>query len=161
MSTLPKDLLNIITEMVYDCTGEELMEDLHFYISWQRTVPPMFLSAALIDLRFFFGVANPMISYHPYTPRKYLRMRPSDIWASTLPALVNMVHPETVRAARTYKGCLTRWVNDCTSNRQLYYYHVLVSKGLCKLKPEHFRRSHPHFFVREALRQIRVCSFLA
>ena len=158
MFPLPNDLLSIITSMVFDCTGAELCEDLTFYLTWQKTVPPMFLSAALIDERYFFGVANPMICYHPYSPRKYLRMRPSDIWAATLPALVNMVHPELIRGARTYKGCLTRWTYDCISNRELYYYELLVSKGLKKLTRDHFRRSHPPFFVREALRQIQISS---
>ena len=155
---LPRDLLNIVLVYVYECTQSELVQDLNFYIEWQNTVPAMFLSASLIDTRYYYGVANPMLPYHPFTPRKYLRMRPCDIWAATLPAFVNMICGERIREIGTYKGCIQRWTSDCISNREIQYYIILASKGFRKITSDHFRLSHPSFFVKEALRQIRSSS---
>ena len=154
MFRLPNDLISVILSHVFECTAKELEQDLNFYIAWQKTVPPMFLSASLLDTRYWFGVANPMLSYHPYTPRKFLQMQPADIWAATLPAFVNMICRERVRGIQTYKGCIQRWAADCIAGRRLEYYIILSSKGFRNLTPDHFRVSHPPFFVEEALRQI-------
>ena len=153
---LPIDLTNLTVSFLYNITAQELFEDLHFYLRWQKHVPPMFLSCTLLDQRYLFAVANPMRPFHPYTPRKFLSMQPCDIWASTLPALVNMINPERVREIKTYKGCVTRWTHDCITSRKLEFYLILCKKALVKLSERHFRRSFPVFFVREALRQTRV-----
>ena len=158
MFCLPRDLFNLMLSFVYECEATEFIADLNFYIAWQKAVPPMFLSASLLDTRFWYGVANPMLPYHPYTPRKFLRMEPADIWAATLPAFVNMICRERVRETRTYKGCIQRWANDCVSNRQLEYYVLLSMKGFKKLTADHFVSSHHPFFVEEALRQVRSSS---
>ena len=155
MHRLPKDLMNLTISFVYDVSVDELFRDLCFFIKWQTHVPSMFLSPALLDTRFFYAVANPMIKDHPYTPRRFLQMRPSEIWASTLPALVNMLCPEKIREIKTYKGCVQRWTRDCVSSRTLRYYFLLCKKALVKLTECHFRRAFPIFFVREALRQTR------
>ena len=155
---LPKDLMDLTISFVYDITAQELFEDLEYFIRWQKHVPPMFLSCTLLDQRYLFSVANPMRPFHPYTPRKYLSMQPSDIWASTLPALVNMINAERVREIKTYKGCIRRWTHDCITSRKLEFYLLLCKKALVKLSDRHFRRSFPVFFVQEALRQCRALS---
>ena len=155
---LPTDLLNIVLSFDLLCSVAELAEDLNFYISWQRTVPAMFLTASLLDTRYWYNVANPMLRYHPFTPRRYLRMRPCDIWSQTLPALTNMICRERVREIRTYKACVQRWVTDCVENRHLFYYRTLVKKVLGKITQRHFRPNHPGFFVEEALRQVALSS---
>ena len=156
---LPTDLLNLVLDYDLCCTAYELAEDITFYTAWQNCVPPMFLSTSLLDTRFYFNVANPMIKFHPFTARRYLRMRPCDIWSQTLPALANMISKESIREMRTYKACVQRWVSDCVNNRQLFYYKILVKKALGKLTQCHFRPNHPGFFVLEALRQVDL--FLA
>ena len=155
-SRLPTDLMDLTISFVHDITTEELFEDLHFYMRWQKHVPAMFLSCTLLDNRYLFAVANPMRRFHPYTPRRFLSMQPADIWASTLPALVNMLNSERVRAIKSYKGCIRRWTHDCVTSRKLEFYLILCKKALVKLHECHFRRSFPVFFVREALRQTRA-----
>ena len=152
---LPRDLLNLAISFLYDISADELFQDLAFFLKWQKNVPSVFLSPSLLDQRFYYGVANPMIKDHPYTPRRFLQMRPSEIWASTLPALVNMLCPEKIREIKTYKGCVLRWTHDCVHSRSLKYYFILCKKALVKLTDRHFRRAYPVFFVREALRQTR------
>ena len=156
MHNVPKDLINLIISFVFDVSADELFRDLRFYIKWQTHVPGMFLTPALLDIRYFYAVANPMIKDHPYTPRRFLQMRPSEIWASTLPALVNMLCPQKIREIKTYKGCVQRWVHDCVSSRNIQLYFILCKKALVKVSERHFRRAFPVFFVREALRQTRA-----
>ena len=153
---IPRDIMDLIVSFVYRIPARELFADVEYFLKWQQNVPPMFLSATLLDNRFYYRVANPMRRFHPYTPRRFLHMKASEIWGSTLPALVNMLCAERVREIRTYKGCIRRWTIDCTSSRSLAPYIALRKKALTKLTQEHFRRSFPRFFVREALRQIRA-----
>ena len=153
---LPYDLTNIVLDYVYDITPYELEEDLDFFIKWGQNVPPMFLSATLFNTRYFFNVANPMLRYHPFTPRKFLRMRPCDIWSSALPVLVRGLCKEKIREIRTYRGCAIRWCADCIQNRQLAYYRILEAKILLKLKNHHFRRGVHPCFVSHALEQIAL-----
>ena len=153
---LPKDLVNLLLSFVYEITSDELARDLEFYIKWRSKVPPMFLSATLLNTRFYFSVANPMVRYHPYTPRKNLRMRPTDIWACTLLAFLHGLSKERVRSLRTYRGCILRWAHDCLQNRKIEYYAMLHHRILSKLKPHHFRSARPSAFLAEALRQISV-----
>lgn len=155
---LPTDLLNIVLNFDLRCTADELAEDITFYTEWQNCVPPMFLSVCLLDTRFYFNVANPMIKFYPFIARRYLRMRPCDIWSQTLPALANMICKERIREMRTYKACVQRWVSDCVNNRKLFYYKTLVKKALGKLTQDHFRPNHPGFFVLEALQQVALFS---
>ena len=153
---LPTDLLDLTVSYLYNIPAYELIEDLHFFLRWQQQVPAMFLSCTLMDSRYLFAVANPMRRYHPYTPRRFLHMQPADIWASTLPALVNMLDAEKVRGIKSYKGCIRRWTHECVTSRKLEFYTLLCKKALIKLGECHFRRSFPVFFVREALRQTRA-----
>ena len=153
---LPYDLTNIVLQYVYEISPDELEEDLNFYIRWRTTVPPMFLSATLFDTRYYFNVANPMLRYHPYTPRKHLRMRPCDIWSSALSVLVRGLCKEQIRELGTYRGCAIRWCLDCVQNRKVFYYTVLQNKILTKLKSHHFRRCVHPCFVLHALLQISL-----
>ena len=153
---LPHDLTNIVLEFVYEIAPAELEQDLDFYIRWRTNVPPMFLSATLFNTRYFFNVANPMLEYHPYTPRKHLRMRPCDIWSSALSVLVRGLCKQKIREIHTYRGCAIRWCVDCIQNRKLAYYTLLQDKILTKLKSHHFRRGVHHCFVSHALLQISL-----
>ena len=155
MLALNLDCLGVITDFAFECTAQELLDDLDFYIAWQKTVPPMFLMASLLDTRYWLRVANPLIKFYPFVARKHLRMRPEDIWAATLPSLTHYISKELVRDLRTYRQCVIRWAMDAVQNRSLWYYVRLREKILKKLRENHFRRNCPHFFVREALRQIR------
>ena len=159
MVRLNSDCLGIVSAFAFDCTAQELLLDLDFYVAWQQSVPPMFLRASALDTRFWLRVANPMVRFHPFTARKHLRLRPEDIWASTLPSLTHYISKELVRDLRTYRQCVIRWAMDAVQNRELWYYLRLRDKILVKLRQEHFRRNCPHFFVREALRQIHEHPF--
>ena len=121
--------------------------------SWIGTVS-IFLSPRLLDTRYLFYVANPMLPNHPYTPRRHLSMRPADVWAQTLTAFAQMLCRERIRELRTYKKCVLRWVYDCIENRSVQYYRILHAKVLWKLSPQHFRPSAHFAFLLEALRQI-------
>ena len=153
---LPTDLTNVILSYLWFIDAEELISDVKYYIKWQKNVPEMFLSPSLLHKTFYYAVANPMIKTYPYTPRRLLYMQPRDIWASTLPALVNMICPEKIREIKTYKGCIQRWTHQCVGSSQVFHYRYLCRKALIKLSENHFRRAFPVFFVREALRQ--TCS---
>ena len=157
MFRVNNDLLNIILSYDYRIPPEEFIADLEFYTRWQR-VPPLFLSASLIDTRILFHVANPCRKHHPFTPRRHLKMRPCDIWAATLPALVHMVCRERLRELKTYKKCCLNWTYDCVENHKLWYYEKLESRLLTRLQLDHFRPSAQRAFVIEALRQIAFSS---
>ena len=155
-TTLPTDVLNVVLSFLYHLTAQELSSDIEYFLDWQKKVPKIFLRASMLDQRYFFNVANPMIPNHPYTPRKFLSKQPQDIWSQTLPALVNMLCPEMVREVKTYKGCIRRWARECVSTRTPDAYLTLCQKALIKLKLCHFRRASPRFFVLEALLQTRL-----
>ena len=157
-TTLPTDVLNVVLSYLYRLTAQELTADIEYFLDWQKRVPKIFLRASMLDHRYFFNVANPMISDYPYTPRKFLSMQPQDIWSQTLPALVNMLCPEMVRGVKTYKGCIQRWTRECVCTRTPDAYLTLCKKALIKLKPIHFRRTFPRLFVHEALLQVRLVS---
>jgi hypothetical protein len=151
MNHLPSDISNLVVSFLYDNTYHELATDLNYYIMW-HSVPSMFLKASLLDLRTFCFVPSPMHKNVPYVPRSYLRMRPSDIWSNSLIVLSNRICKEKIRALKTYKGCVMRWVFDTTSTRHFCWYKQLYERVLKKLTVDHFR--HPDFFVVEALMQI-------
>ena len=150
------DLISTMLSFLNGIPAEEFREDLMFYIKWHQ-VPSVFLSTTLTDSRSWFSVANPMCRYMPYFPRRYLRMRPEDIWSPTLPALISMIDREKVRDVKMYKGCLMRWAHECISNRHIEYWFQLKRKGLSRLSLEHFRNSRPRFFVEEAMREVFSC----
>ena len=155
-TTLPKVVMNLLLSFLWEISEDELFGDLEYFIRWHKFVPPLFLSPTLMDTRFFYPVASPMRPNYPYTPRRFLHMDPCDIWAQTLPALVNMLCSERVREIKSYKGCIQRWTLECVTSRHLEFYLLLCKKALIKLNESHFRRAFPIFFVREALRQTRA-----
>ena len=158
MFLLHDDLITLCVSYVWDLTSFELKDDLDFYIQWQRYVPHMFLQTAVLDTRFWYTVANPMCKYNPYYPRKYLSLRPADIWSPSLRSLGSMICKEKIRSLKTYKGCVLRWIDDCTSNRHLFYWFYLARRVLSRLKITHFQTRAPCFFVREALEEICSCT---
>ena len=139
-------------------TACELRQDLKFYITWRKYVPSMFLSTQLLETRFWFHIANPMCRYHPYHPRKFLNMRPAEVWSPTLTALGNMICKEKIRAAKTYKRCALRWIWDCCDNLELWYWFYLRDKLFTRLSSCHFHSKAPLRFVEEALQQIASCT---
>ena len=152
--SLPVDLVRLILSFELQITPKELSDDIDFYIDWHNTVPPIFLSPRLLETRYLFYVASPMLPHHPYTPRRHLSMRPADVWAQTLTALGQMICRERIRELRTYKKCILRWIYDCIENRNPEYYRILHTKVLSKVALQHFRPSAHFVFLREALRQI-------
>ena len=152
MNHLPSDLSNLVVSFLYDITYQELAIDLEYYIMW-HSVPSLFLKASMLDWRTFCFVPSPMHRNVPYIPRAYLRMRPSDIWSNSLIALSSRICKEKIRALKTYKGCIMRWVFDTTSMRHHCWYRQLHERVLKKLTVDHFR-ARDDFFVLEALAQI-------
>ena len=156
---LHDDLLQLVLSYVHNVHVLEFKDDIKFYLKWQKSVPKIFLNCSLFETRLLYHVANPMIKSHPYYPRKYLRMRPCDIWGnSTLLSFGSMLCRFSIRDAKTYKRCALRWIYDCIENREIHYYETLYLKLLCKLKLIHFQDRVPGFFVIECLRQISACS---
>ena len=133
LAALPDDLISLITDYAFQCTACEFFQDLDFYISWGNTVPPMFLSAQVLDLRFWYCVANPMIRFHPFVARKYLKLHPHDIWSGTLPCLVRYLHAERLRSLKTYKRCVIRWVDEAVTSHHLWFYMHVVQKTTRKI----------------------------
>ena len=122
---LPPDLVNLILTFELQISPLELSEDIDFFVTWHNTVPSLFLSPRLLDTRYLFFVASPMLVNHAYTPRRHLAMRPADIWSQTLPAFGQMICRERIRELRSYKKCILRWIYDCIENRDVAYYKVL------------------------------------
>jgi hypothetical protein len=151
MNHLPRDISNLVVSFLYDISYQELMIDLNYYIMW-HSVPSIFLKASFLDIRTFCFVPSPMHKNVPYFPRKYIRMRPYDIWSNGLLLLTNKICKERIRELKTYKGCVLRWAFDATSTRHIAWYNQMHERVLKKLTLEHFR--HPDFFVTEALMQI-------
>ena len=151
MNHLPNDLSNLVVSFLYNINYQELAIDLEYYTMW-HSVPNIFLKASILDLRTFCFVPSPLHKNVPYVPRAYLRMRPSDIWSNSLIVLSSKICKEKIRALKTYKGCVLRWVFDTTSTRHHCWYKQLHERVLKKLTVDHFRA--PDFFVLEALAQI-------
>mgnify|MGYP003711541159 FL=1 len=154
LAQLPDDLITLITQTAFQCTASEFFQDLDFYTTWANTVPAMFISAQVLDLRFWYCVANPMIRWHPFIARRHLKLLPHDIWAGTLPCLVQYLDRERLRSLKTYKRCVVRWVDEAVTSHHVWFYQHVLTKVLIKLRIEHFRPNCPQFFVREALSQI-------
>ena len=154
---LPDVLVTEMLKFVWGITACELRSDLDFYIQWRKHVPPMFLEPSTLETRFWYNVANPLCRYHPYHPRKYLSLRPSDIWSASLPALGSMLCREKVRMVKTYKRCIMRWISDCITNRHIFFWFVLIDKVFKRINFEHFRVQVPSSFVQESLREIAFC----
>ena len=76
---LPDDLITETISFLFPITACELRQDLIFYIKWTR-VPSMFLNCQLRETRYRYFICNPMQMYIPYHPRRYLDMRPNEVW---------------------------------------------------------------------------------
>jgi len=153
---MPEDLVSLTLTFLYQITAQELRSDLDFYIEWRRTVPPVFLSCSLFESRLLHHVGNPMREHFPYYPRKFLVMRPCDIWSPSLMTLGTMLSPAGLRAVKTYRRCAFRWILDCIDNREVHYYNVLRRKLLDRLTISQFRPRAHLLFVEETLRQVAV-----
>ena len=151
---LHDDLITELISFLYEMTAQELREDLQFYLEWRNHVPSMFLSCQLLDTQFWYHRANPMCRYHPFHPRKFLNMRPEEVWAPTMIALGNMICKERIRGAKTYKKCALRWIFDCVENVEIWYWWHVKQLLFSRLSAEHFVERAPSRFVREALEQI-------
>jgi hypothetical protein len=139
---------------LFPITACELKEDLIFYIKWAE-VPSMFLNCQLRETRYRHYVCNPMIRYIPYHPRRYLDMRPNEVWGPTLPALGAMLSRDALREAKTYRRCALRWIWDCISNLEIYYWDVLCAKLFSRISLQHFHcRYGCSHFLEESLRQV-------
>jgi hypothetical protein len=156
--SLPDDLITVAISFLFPITASELRQDLTFYIKWSR-VPSMFLNCQLRETRYRYFVCNPMQMYVPFYPRRYLDMRPNEVWGPTLPALGALLCKEALRDAKTYKQCALRWIWDCISNLEIYYWDVLRIKLFKRISPVHFQyRPGCAYFVEEALRLIDSCT---
>jgi len=154
MFQLHDDLITEMISFLFPITACELKEDLIFYIKWAE-VPSMFLNCQLRETRYRHYVCNPMIRYIPYHPRRYLDMRPNEVWGPTLPALGAMLSRDALREAKTYRRCALRWIWDCISNLEIYYWDVLCAKLFSRISLQHFHcRYGCSHFLEESLRQV-------
>ena len=154
---LPDDLVQVITSFLWqnaNLRADELANDLDFYMLWRKTVPPIFLKCAILDLSQWFHVANPMRDGHPYWPRKLLDLTPKNVLGEPLFAFGTMICRERIREVRTYKRCALRWIRNCTDNIDIWYWYDLRVKLLNKIKLEHFHYRAHRGFLREALQQL-------
>ena len=152
------DVITLLMSFLFEISAQDLRCDLNYYIEWRYTVPDVFLACSLFEERLLHHVGNPMRKHFPYYPRKFLSMRPCDIWSPSLMALGTMLSPAGLRNIKTYRRCAFRWIIDCIDNREIHYYIVLKRKLLDRLTISQFRiRSHLQF-VQEALRQVASCT---
>ena len=153
---LHDDLINIVLGFVWNVTASELRYDLEFYRRWNETVPPIFLAGSVLYRDFWYEVANPLCKHNPYVPRKYLSLRPNDIWNYNLIALGAMLSREKIREVRTYKRCAQRWIMDCVAGNRPEYYIELRKKLLTRLKISHFQSRAPSPFLAEVFSQLAI-----
>jgi hypothetical protein len=154
---LPDDIVSLLCTFLWrnaKLRADELSADVDFYCLWRKTVPPIFLKCAVLDIHQWFHVANPMREGHPYWPRKLLNLEPKNVWGDTLFAFGSMICRERIRDVRTYKRCALRWIRACTDNIDIWYWWDLKQKLLCKIKPEHFHPRAHQAFLQEALSQL-------
>ena len=154
MFLLHDDLITLIITYLFPITACELREDLIFYIKW-AAIPPMFLNCRVRETRYRHYVCNPMLKNIPYHPRRYIDLRPNEVWGPTLPALGAMLSKDAIREAKTYKRCALRWIYDCISNLEMYYWDELCDKLFSRISQHHFQyRYGCCHFLEEALRQV-------
>ena len=154
---LPDDLVQAVASFLWKhakLRADEMAEDIDFYISWRRAVPPIFITCAILDTSQCFYVANPMRDGHPYWPRKLLDLTPKNVWGGNLYAFGAMICKERIRGVQTYKRCCLRWIQTCTDNIEIWYWFDLQQKLLSKIKIEHFRPQGHRGFLQEALQQV-------
>ena len=153
---LHDDLVNVVLGFLWKVTAQELRDDFRFYATWHKTVPPIFLSGSVLYKDFWYEVANPLSRHNPYVPRKYITLRPNDIWNFNLIALGTMICRERIREIKTYKRCAQRWIMDCVAGSKPEYYQILHKKLFTRLKISHFQSRAPTCFLAEVFSQLAL-----
>ena len=154
---LHDDLIKLCTSFLWPYGGisaTELKRDIDFYTLWHETVPPIFLNSSVMETDLWIEVPNPMREGYPFYPRRHVMLRPKTVWSDAMMKLGLRLCRERIRECRTYKRCALRWIRNCTSSLELWYFNEVNAKLFRRLKLQHFRPRTNQRFLEECFQQL-------